>query len=241
LLRTPRPVTPPSDPGAGHRPWRPDPQAHYARSGADLLGQVRAWRDEHLPGVSGAAILFAAAWAAFEECGLRPEHPGTIILVDARRYLPKGATVDGNFATGPYIAPARPRDARAVQEALDRSLAIGQPLGVLAGLDLRSLLSRDPLSTTADTVRVEPRPHLALTHVGRLTTYAGLPWAAPATGRVMRSVPTVAGPESVTVSLGELAGVLHLNISYHRSTFEDKPVRRAAELICADPVALLTP
>jgi len=57
---------------------------------------------------------------------------------------------------------------------------------------------------------------------------------------VLMSAPTTAGTEGVTVSFAELDGAIHVNVTYHRSTFEEAAVRRATELICADPVGLLT-
>jgi hypothetical protein len=88
-------------------------------------------------------------------------------------------------------------------------------------------------------VAAQPRPQLTFTHLGRLDAYRDLPWAAEPGQRRNISVPTTAGPEAVTVSFSELAGVLHLNVSFHRSTFDPAAVRRAARLVCRYPVELV--
>jgi hypothetical protein len=239
LVRVPRPVLPEPGPEEPYRPWRPDPWSHYARSAEDLLPRLREWRAARLPGVSAAAVLFAAARAAFEECGLAPDHQGLMVLVDARRYLP-GRFVRGNFTAAQYLEPSDPRDPRSVHEAIGAAVAAGRPLTSLALTDLYGLRSRGRVPPVPDRVRLRPAPRLTLTHVGRLDGFAGLPWAGPPADRVLMSAPTPGGTEGVTVSFAELDGAIHVNVTYHRSTFDEASVRRAAELICADPVGLVT-
>jgi hypothetical protein len=240
LLTTPRPVLAGPSPDEPTRPWQPDVSSHYVRSDQDVLDRLRQWRDRNLPGVSGAALLFAAACAAFEEVGLRPDGAGIMILVDARRYLSSTATVDGNFAAAQYVSPTDPRDPRAIQQTMGATVASGRPLSTLALRDLYSLRrSRPARPGGPDRVRASPVPQLTLTHIGRLGEYAGLPWACPPAGRTLASAPTPGGPEAVTATFAELAGAIHLNVTFHRSTFDDRAVRTAAELVCADPLRLI--
>ncbi|GIH13865.1 hypothetical protein Raf01_20370 [Rugosimonospora africana] len=240
LLKTPRPVLeePPAD--EPRRAWQPDVSATYIRSEPGTLSALRTWRDTHQPGVSAAAVLFAAARAAFEECGLQPGDPGMMILVDARRYLPKGATVDGNFAPAQYVIPSDTLDPRAIHEVMSATIAAGRPLSSLALRDLYALRARFSPTSPPAQVRVKPSPQLTITHIGRLDGYySELPWACPPEYRMMLSAPTPGGPEAVTVTFAEMDGELHLNVTFHRSTFEEKAMRRIGELICADPVALV--
>jgi hypothetical protein len=239
LLKMPRPVLPEPAADEPRRAWQPDVCSTYVRSDADVLGTLRQWRDTHRPGVSGAALLFAATGAAFEECGLDPSGPGIMVLVDARRYLSKNATVDGNFAPAQYVVPSDTLDPRAIHEVMSAAVAAGRPLSSLALRDLYSLRPGTGTPTEPTQVRLRPSPQLTLTHIGRLEEYSGLPWACPPAQRMMLSAPTPGGPEAVTVTFAEMAGAIHLNVTFHRSTFEEKAVRRVAELICADPVALI--
>jgi hypothetical protein len=221
-------------------PWRPDPAYASVRSPA-ALAEIRAWRDRHLPGVSGAAIQFAATAAALERCGLPARGPGAVVLVDARRYLPEGRGAAGNFSWGLYLRPARLTDPRAVHDALAGELSAGSALAMLALRAGRLLLAPAPRAgAVPGHITADPRPRLTLTHVGRMDSYLDLPWAVEPARRRNISVPTTSGPEAVTVSLSELAGVLHLNVSFHASTFDPVTVAGAARLACDQPVQLVS-
>lgn len=239
VLRVPRPVLPVPSADAPSRPWQPDPVSLHTRSDEQLLPRLRAWRDAHAPGVSAAAVLFAATRAAFEAVGLVPDHQGLMILVDARRYLSKSATVWGNFSAAQYIEPTDPRDPRAVHDAMTAAITAGRPLTTLAIRDVHAMRSGGRPAPVPDRVRLAPAPQLTLTHIGRQDALGRLEWACPPPERVFMSMPTSAGTEGVTVTFAELDGRVHLNVTYHRSTFAGPEIRGAAELICADPVALL--
>ena len=68
---------------------------------------------------------------------------------------------------------------------------------------------------------------------------ADLPWATEAAHRVNQSVPTLSGPEGITLTTSEMGGVLHLEATFHASTFDPAMVARALELVCEDPAALI--
>ena len=112
LLGAVRVARPPA--GGGSAAWRPDVRYVSVRSGS-ALATIRAWRDRCAPGISAAAVLFAAAPAALARAGLPPKWPGAVVLVDCRRYLPDGARVAGNFSWGQYLVPDDATDPRAVQ------------------------------------------------------------------------------------------------------------------------------
>jgi hypothetical protein len=236
-----RPPTPPAGTGTGTGtpPWRPDIAYGTARSGT-ALARARAWRDRHAPGVSAAAVLFAGASAALIHCGLTPKWPGMVVLFDARRYLPAGSTVDGNFAWGQYLLPADLTDPRAVHDALAEEFASGRPLAMLALRSAHLALSRTRHEAPAlRRVPADPRPELTLTHIGRISEYVDLPWAAPPEEWRNMSVPTTGGPEALTMSFSELGGALYMNVSFDRAVFDPAPVLRAIDLICEDPVGLI--
>jgi len=228
---------PPAGAGAAE-PWQPDVRYRSARS-AHALAAVRGWRDRYAPGLSAAAVLFAAAPAALTRAGLPPKWPGAVVLVDARRYLPAGGTVDGNFSWGQYLRPADLTDPRAVHAALAAELATGRPLAMLA-LRTARLALRPDRPATASRVSARPQPELTLTHIGRLDGYLDVPWAGPPEEHRNISVPTTSGPEAVTVSFSELAGALYVNVSFHGSTFDPGRIATAVELLCRDPVGLVS-
>ncbi len=154
--------------------------------------------------------------------------------------LPSGAVADGNLSWGLYLRPARLTDPVAVHTALARQLATGSALAMLA---LRAGHLLVPGAHRAGPVPrsmpANPRPELTLTHLGRLDGFLDLPWDGEVAWARHVSLPTTSGPESMTVSFSELAGVLQVSASLHRSAFDRGLVRRALELVCRDPVQLL--
>jgi O-antigen/teichoic acid export membrane protein len=221
------------------RAWKADLTVRTARSG-DVLGMMRAWRDEHAPGVTTSAITFAAFVAALRQVGLNPDTSGGVFLADARRYLPKDITIDGNFCWGQFLSPADLTDPAAIHTALKAELGTGRMLtmmalreGKLAVVGGASMPA--PYPTQAP---VQVRPRLTFSNQGRHDVLADLPWAAGAAGRVNHSVPTLNGPEGITITTSELGGVLHLEATFHASTFDPAVVARALKLLCEDPAAL---
>jgi hypothetical protein len=88
-------------------------------------------------------------------------------------------------------------------------------------------------------VAVEPRPRLTFSNQGRHDVLADLPWAADAATRINQSVPTLNGPEGITLTTSEMGGVLHLEATFHASTYDPAVVARALRLVCTDPAALI--
>jgi O-antigen/teichoic acid export membrane protein len=222
------------------RPWAAALTVRTARS-AEVLGRMRAWRDEHAPGVTTSAITFAAFAAALRELDLHPDLSGATFLADARRYLAEGVSIDSNFCFGPYLRPESLTDPAAIHRALKAELATG---GMLTMMLLRAgklaLTGAPgyppPYPTEAPSA---PRPRITFSNQGRHDVLADLPWAIEAAGRVNQSVPTLNGPEGVTLTTSEMGGVLHLEATFHASTYDPAVIARALELVCADPAALI--
>jgi hypothetical protein len=222
------------------QPWIAALTVRTARS-ADVLGQMRAWRDDHAPGVTTSAITFAAFAAALGELGLNPDLSGATFLADARRYLAEGDSIDSNFCFGPYLRPAGLTDPAAIHTALKAELAGGTMLTMM-------LLRAGKLAVTGApgypdpypaTSAAGPRPRLTFSNQGRHDVLADLPWAVGAAGRVNHSIPTLNGPEGITLTTSEMGGVLHVEATFHASTYDPAVIRRALEMVCTDPAALI--
>ncbi|MDT4987178.1 MAG: hypothetical protein QOI74_1272 [Micromonosporaceae bacterium] len=222
--------------------WQPDLAVETARS-AEVLAKMRVWRDANAPGVSTAAITFAAFATALTRLGIGTAQTGAVFLADARRYLPKGTVVDGNFCWGQYIAPVDLADPRAVQQALKAELSTGRILTMMALREIRVALSAIEGLPAPYPARIprDRRPELTLSNQGRHDLLADLPWAGGPEVRVNHSVPTLSGPTNITLTTSEMAGVLHLEATFHSSTFDRALVARAIALVCEDPAALLSP
>lgn len=233
-------LPPPAVPPASARPWQPELCYASARSAPDGLRRLRGWRDAYAPGASAAAVVFAATSAALRLVGLRPYRPGIVVLVDARRYLPAGSTVDGNFSWGQYLVPGDSEDPYAIDAVLRAEVASGRALVMLALRDARTAVLPGGV-TVPTTVDSDARPELTVSHLGRLDGYADLPWTGPEHGYRFVCVPPPAGPAGVTFSYAEMAGALHVTAAFHGSTFEPAAMDRAVQLVATGPVELLRP
>jgi hypothetical protein len=221
--------------------WKPQ-LAHYAgRSTTQVVKDFRTWRKANLPDVGMAAIVFAAIASALDRAGIGTDRAGLVTLIDARRYLKPDQAVNGNFAVGQYITPASMTDPAAVDAALKAEIASGRGLAMMALRDAHFLLAPSHAATPRHTqVRSRPRPELTLTHIGRLDSLRDLPWAAAEEDRRTISIPSVGGPEALTVSIAEMFGALHLNTTFHSSTFDPAAVAMAIDLVRTDPVSLVS-
>jgi hypothetical protein len=132
--------------------WAPAEVIHRARSRPGGPVALRRWRDAYAPGTSIGAVLAAAVAASFGRYLPAPGPGGVMMLVDARRYLPAGAVVDGNFAAGDYLAPADPTDPRAVHELVAARLVAGRGLGLLALHHARLLVNGAPAAPVVTAV-----------------------------------------------------------------------------------------
>jgi O-antigen/teichoic acid export membrane protein len=231
---------PPAHEETATRPWRPGLTVRTARS-AKVLKQMRAWRDEYAPGVTTSAITFAAFTAALGELSFDPDLDGGTFLADARRYLADGTVIDSNFCFGPYLSPPSLTDPMAIHTTLKAELGTGRILTMMMlrtgkiGL-LGAPAMPDPFPSE---IATRPRPRLTFSNQGRHDMLGDLPWAADPAWRVNQSVPTLNGPEGITLTTSEMNGVLHLEATFHASTFDANLVARALELVCTDPAALI--
>jgi hypothetical protein len=191
--------------------------------------------------VTTSAITFAAFVAALQQLGLNPDTSGGIFLADARRYLPKGTTIDSNFCWGQFLSPADLTDPAAIHTTLKAELATGRMLTMMALREGKLAVVGGPGMPAPYPTQapVEPRPRLTFSNQGRHDMLSDLPWATGPAGRVNHSVPTLNGPEGITITTSEMNGVLHVEATFHASTYDPAVVARALELVCADPAALI--
>lgn len=231
---------PPHQEQSATRPWAASLTVETARS-ADVLAKMRVWRDQYSPGVTTSAITFAAFTAALRELGLNPDTSGGTFLADARRYVDKGISIDSNFCMGPYLSPASLTDPQQIHTTLKAELATGRILTMMLLREGKIAVSGAPGLPDAYPTEapIEPRPRLTFSNQGRHDLLADLPWAADAAGRVNQSVPTLNGSEGITLTTSEMGGVLHLEATFHASTYDPAVVARALQLVCADPAALI--
>ncbi|BEL09589.1 hypothetical protein Q0Z83_077800 [Actinoplanes sichuanensis] len=222
------------------RPWQANLTVTTARS-SQVLGQMRTWRDQYAPGVTTSAITFAAFTSALIELGLDPDLRGGTFLADARRYLDRDVSIDSNFCMGPYLTPPSLTDPVAIHKTLKAELATGRILTMMLLREGKILLTGAPgmPDPFPSEIAAEARPRLTFSNQGRHDVLGDLPWAVEPAGRVNQSVPTLNGPEGITLTTSEMNGVLHLEATFHASTYHPALVARALELVCTDPAGLI--
>jgi O-antigen/teichoic acid export membrane protein len=233
------PKPPPPDQTAT-RPWRPDLTVRTARS-ANVLSQMRHWRDQYAPGVTTSAITFAAFTAALAELRLDPDLGGGTFLADGRRYLDKDVRIDSNFCMGPYLSPSNLLDPRSIHQTVKAELATGRILTMMVLREGKLMLTGAPglPDEYPREASIRPRPRLTFSNQGRHDFLNDLPWSVAPAWRVNQSVPTRSGPEGITLTTSEMNGVLHVEATFHASTFDPAVVARALELVCTDPAGLI--
>ncbi|WP_163552701.1 hypothetical protein [Candidatus Frankia alpina] len=212
-----------------------DPAFVYRQAGPELLRAVRRARAQGPAAPSTAAIMFAAAWSAAAKAGLPEPAPGLWVLFDVRRYLPGPCVALGNFATGVYLEPADPGDPGAVTEAIRAVLANGRPVATMAVAAAKQLVPPAPPAPTSGT----PAPTLAVSFLTRNTGFESLPWHPATDGRILAFASTPGGPSGITVTMVEVAGSMHVSISFDGAVHDRKAVAVMAELLCTDLVSLV--
>ncbi|TNM67478.1 hypothetical protein FHN55_10545 [Streptomyces sp. NP160] len=227
------------DDDAGRALLRPSTTAVHAVMGEAQLAELTAWRRAQGKGTSGVAVQTVLVGAALAAVGLPPQGPPTV-LVDARRYLPPGAAVHGNFVAGLQLPVGERWDAREITTALRSAVEAARPLSAMTLGAARQLLPRTRAARTATGERVpaRPRPVLAVTSMQH-PALADLPWDGPAARATATSVSTPAPAEGVTASLTELRGHLNLSLSFHGAVYDTARMAEAVRLATGDPVAVL--
>jgi hypothetical protein len=217
-------------------PWTPSPRAVYRRTSPETFEALRLWRKEHAPGAGSAPVAFAVLHAALRRQGFDPKR-NQLVLFDARRYLPPGAEVRGNFAVGLDLSVSPPYAPADYAAALERPGTAGRPLtAMVAGMALRPLLSRMPQTTTAP---LRPHPYLAFSHVGRPLNITRMPWTGPVHERVYCGLLEPAGPEGITFAITEVSNGLQVTASFHEGVTDARLIERALDAATADPLSLL--
>jgi hypothetical protein len=179
-------------------------------------------------------MLFARSCAAFAKAGLGGTAPRIQMIVDLRRYLPPGRTVEGNFVCGTVLHPTNAGDSVSMYRAIQESTSTARPLAALALSSVRAGVV-GPRSKVAATVRsAPPEPELVFSNLGALDALDDLPWAASRGDRRVVVTGSETGPEEITISFAECFEALHVTARFHSTTFDSEAVQSAVDIMCRD-------
>jgi O-antigen/teichoic acid export membrane protein len=222
------------------RKWEPNLTVRSGRS-AQTLKLMRQWREEYAKGVTTSAITFAAFTAALHEIGLKPDLDGATFLADGRRFLDKEVRIDSNFCMGPYLSPPDMMDPVSINQTIKAELATGRILTMMVLREGRIALDGAPgmPDPYPSELPVPPRPRLTFSNQGRHDLLQDLPWTVDPAWRVNLSVPTLNVPEGITLTTSEMNGVLHVEATFHASTFDPALITKALQMVLEDPAGLI--
>jgi hypothetical protein len=202
-----------------------------------VLPALQRWRDIHATDTTVAAVTMSAVRRAFEAEGAIAPSTDTVVLFDARRYLPPGVHVVGNFSAALRLGDHAGRNPRLMARQMRRDAALGLPLVSLAAAAGQQALA----SLRRSTAEPVGSGSLVLTHLGALPDLADLPWVAPEGAQRVILAPAPSPAVSMTACISEWRGRLNLTISFDGRLADRAAVTRAVERLVADPCTFLEP
>lgn len=234
-LRAAYPAEPNLEPAPGQR-WSPSWAVETAHLDAAAEAEVERWRKTEAPECGSGAVWLYATRRALAEAGL-PMTGRVQVAFDCRRYLRKGMSANGNFATGVELpvdvdAPVSAVGAR-MREVTGSALPIALMGAASAYIQLR------PRVAPPATEFVPNAPaRVMYSDMGRLVPCDGFPWRA-GRGSVFAGLLDPSGPDGVTVLNGVVNRERTLSISFHDNVFDRATMKRAAKLLADEPLRLI--
>ncbi|MCK9925044.1 hypothetical protein MXD61_24790 [Frankia sp. AgPm24] len=216
-----------------------------ATSDTDLSDRVRQWRARNAPTASANGVLYAAAVVALERSALPRRAPGLTVLFDARRYLPDGAAIVGNFVGCVTLTPADSASPQSITTEVRRTISCGRPLASIGAALVTSVVPAQHRPGRADHPHRAPRADLSAGAELTVTSLGDLPLLAHVKPLVtpermwLQGMVTTSGPDGLTCSFTGLSGAVNVSISFDANRFDPAAVRGIARLLTDDPLALL--
>lgn len=210
------------------------PTLLYRRSAIGFGSHLRSVRDEHLPGSSLAAMTLVGLRAAIA-AELPAPRPGAECVFDIRRESRSTRRAFGNWSAGVYLTSADDTSPVAVSASLTDARDAALP--VMSSAAARARGSRG-LSAAQTVAAASGAPRLTLSFTqahGPIGDFPGIDEARS----VIALATTPNGPESITLTVLERRGTLHLNVSFYPDVWERAAVERAVDSFLADPVPYL--
>jgi hypothetical protein len=218
--------------------WRPELVVIARSSPTSALKELQRWIRATDRTVTVAAALIVVLRRSLADAGIEMQRD-TEVVYNLRRYLPADSgLVSGNFIAGLPVRVADPDDPKQVAEGIRIQLESGRPLAALAlGVGRKALFGTQ--AELADEVHSTPRAMLVFNNLGVARSLQSLPWKTGPEERTCSFVVRSDEPDSITVLLTIIAGVIHLSASFHSNVFDEQILTAAFEHALANPVALL--
>lgn len=226
--------------------WIPAPEVVSARTSTAGRRDLHAWRRDHAPDASMAAVTLSLVRRGLVQAGLDLD-PVNSVAMNARRYLPRTAVVHGNFAGrfslagigGPAASLGGADDPVALSVAMDAAMATGRPLATIVASVIGARVARGTAVAPVSAVPSDVPTQVGYSFFGRPMGIERLDWAAgPEDRRIVAGVEPGL-PNEIGWCVFQVGGGLQLSASFHHSSYDRELVRSALDRICGDPVAVM--
>jgi hypothetical protein len=203
-----------------------------------LMREIREWRNQHRPDATALSIIFAAGVVAVEESDLPRPAPGIGVMLNARRYLPKGTSVAGNFVVVMELDLENPRSPEAIAAANKKIMDSGRPLATMMALVTKSVFR--PTDSTVESAETG-RPKLVFTAPGAFKGFEKVPWLLPLEQIWFDGVTTPSGRDGITFSFHEIGEVINVKASFDATRYDFDTIAGVVARLANDPIGLLEP
>lgn len=197
--------------------------------------EIAAWGKQHAPGSSKFALQVVLLLRSFAAVGIAVD-PEVSLVFDLRRYL-KFDGVDGNFVIGVPVhidVDSSPNDVSGILRATAES---GRPLATQS-MSTVALMRTGATVPTVDAVDSTALPRMTFSSLGRPADIDALPFSDRDASIYIGSVEPD-GPLGVTALIIETVGGVNITVSFHDNVVDRALVRRATDLVRADPIGVL--
>lgn len=219
-------------------PWSPSFGVEVAHLGAAAESEVDGWRRANAPTCGSAAVWLCIVRRALDAAGLEMVHPVQVAF-DCRRYLRKGQTANGNFATGIEIPVGVDEPLIAVGNRMRGVTTSALPLAMMGAVSTLTQL-RPGLTVIEAASQFHPGApaRLMYSDLGRVVPFDRAPWRSDC-ARSFTGLLDPSGPDGVTVLNAVVGGERSISISFHDNVFDREVMKNATRYVEGDPIRFL--
>lgn len=199
--------------------------------------QLRDWVATHAPGTTRVGVMSALWCAALRANDIAVDDRATV-LINCRRYLRTHQQGQlGNFAVGVplRIGSLGPLEITTLVRQVTDS---GWPLAIIAMGELRARLRRNTAGSDTAGAPDSGRLRLSVSDMGSLPL-DHLPWV-PGRPRQATAFLDLDGPDALTMLLSDVGEERTVSVSYCTATAPQEKIEAALDVMCSDPISLLT-
>ncbi|MCV7434690.1 hypothetical protein [Mycolicibacterium bacteremicum] len=219
--------------------WEPTKRSITRYLDPEKTGRLRTWVKQHCPGATTASVSVDMWLSALQAEGVAFDER-VMILMNCRRYLAAGyATAQGNFAVGIPLRIPRQRDPAMIAASVRAVLDSGWPLAILGMAEISAIRGNADPPSAAASVEVPNRLRLAVSDLGTLRVFDGVPFATNRPAQLSAFLEPD-GPDAATLLVSELNGGRTFTASFCTAMIDAEVIERAVDRMCDDPIALVS-